>query len=114
MERTEGYWHAPCSILEKAGLPVFVVNPSHIKRRIGCTADMSDAKWLARVGRSSLFYQPTFFQKIGRFFCQKLKFHQRQGISIRKPQGVPQQKTWQQHRSRRHGCLRRELVRKYT
>ena len=51
MESTGVYWQSPYSILERAGLPVYVVNPSHVKRMIGRKTDMSDAEWLAQVGR---------------------------------------------------------------
>ena len=55
MESTGVYWMNPYDALEEEGLPVFIVNPAHVKRMNGRKTDMEDARWLAQVGVNDSF-----------------------------------------------------------
>lgn len=55
MESTGIYWKSPFAHLEKRGIIAAVVNAKHIKQMEGKKTDMSDARWLAHVGRLAVF-----------------------------------------------------------
>ena len=55
MESTGIYWMPPYDALERAGLPISIVNPCHVKRMDGKKTDMEDACWLAKVAVNGSF-----------------------------------------------------------
>jgi len=54
MESTGIYWKSPYATLEAAGLKTLVVNAKHVKNVPGRKTDVSDAQWLATLGRAGL------------------------------------------------------------
>lgn len=54
MESTGIYWKSPYAILERAGIPAWVVNAHHVKHVPGRKTDMADSEWLAVLGRFGL------------------------------------------------------------
>lgn len=54
MESTGIYWKSPYAILERAGVPAWVVNAHHVKHVPGRKTDMADSEWLAVLGRFGL------------------------------------------------------------
>lgn len=59
MESTADYWRSPYEALEAVGLPVFVVNPAHVKGLAGHKSDQEDASWLAQIATNGA-YKPSF------------------------------------------------------
>ena len=55
MESTGVYWQTPYEALENNNLPIYLVNPSHVKRMIGRKTDTQDAEWLSQVGIMGTF-----------------------------------------------------------
>lgn len=55
MESTGVYWKSPYAFLEKVGIRPAIVNARHIHQLEGKKTDMSDAEWLAHVGRLGVF-----------------------------------------------------------
>lgn len=54
MESTGIYWHPVYAALEDAGVPVSVVNASHVKKVPGRKTDVLDSEWLAELARCGL------------------------------------------------------------
>ncbi|MCR5814790.1 MAG: IS110 family transposase [Desulfovibrio sp.] len=59
IESTGPYWMSPYDALENAGLPISVVNPSHVKRLAGQKTDQEDAAWLSLVAVNGS-YKPSY------------------------------------------------------
>ncbi len=55
MESTGIYWKSPYAFLEKVGIRAAVLNARQVKQMAGKKTDMSDAEWLAYVGRVGCF-----------------------------------------------------------
>jgi transposase len=54
MESTGVYWKDIHAVLEKAHLPVLIVNAKHIKQVPGRKTDVTDSQWLAYLARCGL------------------------------------------------------------
>ena len=50
MESTGNYWISPYDALERANLPITIVNPAQVKGLAGHKTDQEDAHWLAQIG----------------------------------------------------------------
>lgn len=59
MESTGIYWKSIYAALEQAGIPAHVVNARHARNVPGRKTDISDAEWLAQLGRFGLV-RPSF------------------------------------------------------
>lgn len=54
MESTGIYWKSPYAALEQVGIRAYVVNAFHVSKVPGRKTDVSDAQWLAMLGRAGL------------------------------------------------------------
>jgi transposase len=77
MESTGIYWKSPYAALERVGILAWVVNARHARNVPGRKTDISDAQWLATLGRAGLvhasFIPPADFRHLRLISRQRQK-----------------------------------------